>query len=86
MDLQSWYRESPLMQDDTFEKSLRRLCRRRPFKAFAVEMNTGEMLRVQHPEAMVVRQRIVYFFEPDRERRFFDASSVSQLFSSARSP
>src|SRR5580765_2203214 len=68
------------MRSDTFERALRRLCRRKPFKPFAVEMMTGELLRVVHPEAMVVRQRMVYFFEPDDERRFFDASSVSQLF------
>jgi hypothetical protein len=74
------------MNANNFERALRRLCGRRPFKTFAVEMTTGELLRVEHPEAMIVRQGMVYFFETDGERRYFDSGSVNQLFSTARQP
>ena len=72
------------MNTDSFAWALRKLCRRRPFKTFAVELVTGELLRVVHPEAMAIRRNLIYFVEPDEERRYLDATSVCQLFASAR--
>ena len=69
------------MRAQPFALALSRLTRRRPFRPFTVELLSLERLTPSHPEAMTIRDRLVTYVEPDRTRRYFDASSVLQVYS-----
>lgn len=71
------------MRPQPFANAFRRSTRRRPFRPFTVELYTKERLTVAHPEAMVIREGLITFIEPDRVRHYFDASSVLQVYSIA---
>jgi hypothetical protein len=68
--------------DDAFETAIRAFTRRRRFRPFGIELHSGRVLRVSHPEAVRVRGGLARLIvAEDPERNFiFDASSVSVVF------
>jgi hypothetical protein len=61
------------------ERALRALTRRRPFRAFLIELNSGDRIRVAHPEAVDRYGELFLYRSPDRSHRIFAGSSVCQL-------
>lgn len=49
------------MTTENFQKVLLAMIRRRPFKPFTVELNTGSRFEIDHPEATVI---VFWFFLP----------------------
>ncbi len=68
------------MTFNNFVRILRAFCTRRPFSPFLVEMNSGTLLRVPHPEALILRGEVATFTAPDSTQRLFDCTSVCQLY------
>jgi hypothetical protein len=67
------------MVADSFARVLRAFSRRRPFKPFIVELTSGDKLLVEHPEALVFRDKVAVHFSPKHEITIFDHEGVSQL-------
>lgn len=67
------------MLAENFERTLRALVRRTPFRPFSVELVSGTRLEVDHPEALVFRGGVAVFVSADGEPTLFDHESVSQL-------
>jgi hypothetical protein len=49
------------MTADNFDRTLRAFQRRAPFKAFTVELVSGDRFQVDHPEALVLRDGVAIF-------------------------
>ena len=65
-----------------FARTLRAFCVRRPFSPFMVELSSGTVLRIPHPEALILRGEVAVFTAPDSTQRLFDCTSVCQLYES----
>jgi hypothetical protein len=50
-----------------------------PFRPFTVELISGERVKVEHPEALVIRGGIAIYFSPRNEITIFDHEGVAQL-------
>jgi hypothetical protein len=74
---------SATMTLDHFEKALRAVWRRTPFRPFLVEMVSGDIIRVDHPEALVRRKGVAVFISSDGVPTLFDHESVSQVIADA---
>jgi hypothetical protein len=70
------------MTSDNFQKVLRAMIRRRPFKPFTVELNTGVRIEIDHPEATVIREGVAVFIGPGFMPAYFDHDSVTQIIDS----
>lgn len=53
-----------LMEREHFDRTLSALRRRAPFRPFAVRFVSGESVRVDHPEALVVRAGVAAYLAP----------------------
>ena len=62
-----------------FEIALRSFARRRPFKPFFVELVSGDLFQVRHPEAIRLRGGVAVFIDPQRNHKLFDSHTVCQL-------
>ncbi|MGL5096348.1 MAG: hypothetical protein ACRDD1_12210 [Planctomycetia bacterium] len=67
------------MEAEAFDRSLGAFVHRRPFRSFVVELVSGAMLQVDHPEALVFRGGTAVYFAADSTPTLFDNQSVSQL-------
>ena len=67
------------MISKSFDKALRALVRRAPFKPFTVELVSGDRIEVHHPEALVYRSGLAVYFSPDGQPVIFDHEGVSQI-------
>jgi hypothetical protein len=65
---------------NNFVRSLRAFCRRRPFSPFLVEMVSGTVLRVPHPEAVRLYGEVAMYTAPDSTERLFDCTSVCEMY------
>ena len=70
------------MTVEGFERALRTFARRRPFRTFWMELHSGAIIRVAHPEAASVRGNLVVFIETDASHRLFDSTNDCQLLES----
>jgi hypothetical protein len=61
------------MNQQTFDAALRAFCRRRPFKPYVVELQSGTRILVKHPEALGMRGLLAMFYGSDRLYKLFDA-------------
>jgi hypothetical protein len=73
------------MQPQTFERTLRAFSQRVPFHPFAVELVSGSLVTVDHPEALVFRGGLAVYISPDGIPSLFDHEGVSQLSAANRS-
>jgi hypothetical protein len=67
------------MRGEHFDRTLRGLQRRKPFRRFTVELVSGDRFQVDHPEALVVRAGVAVFIAKDGTPVWFDHESVSQF-------
>ena len=67
------------MTADNFNRTLRTFQRRTPFRAFTVELVSGDRVQVDHPEAMVIRAGVGVYIARDGEISLFDHEGVSQV-------
>lgn len=61
------------------EKTIREVASRRPFRPFVVELSNGSSIRVDHPEAIVVRGPRAVYIHPSHEISIFDADEVVRI-------
>jgi hypothetical protein len=62
-----------------FERTLRALVRRAPFRPFTVELVSGDRIVVDHPEALVYRAGVAVYISPEGYPAVFDHEGVSQI-------
>jgi hypothetical protein len=67
------------MTVENFEKVLRALLNRRPFKPFTIELNTEERFEIDAPDATVLRQGVAIFLAPGPVPIYFDNLSVNKM-------
>ena len=67
------------MTTDHFEKVLRAMIRRKPFKPFTVQMHGGQRFEIDHPEATVMREGVAIFIAPGFVPIYFDHDSVVEI-------
>jgi hypothetical protein len=62
-----------------FETTLRSYQVRQPFRPFAIELTSGSILTIRHPEAVHTYAGAAAFIEPDGAVTIFDAQGVAQF-------
>ena len=67
------------MTAEHFQTTIRAFQRRTPFQAYLVELVSGDRVRVDHPEALVVRGGGAVFVSVDGAPVIFDHEGVSQV-------
>ncbi len=67
------------MTAEHFDKTLQAYQRRRPFRSFSVRFVSGELLDVDHPEAMVIRSGVGVYINSAGVPTLFDHESVSEV-------
>jgi hypothetical protein len=67
------------MQATHFDKTLKTFHYRKPFRPFSVRFLSGEVVDVDHPEAVVVRAGVGVYVAPDGTPTLFDHESVSEV-------
>ncbi len=67
------------MLADNFDRSLRAFARRTPFRPFTVELVSGALIQVDHPEALVIRGGIAVFVDSTGVPTILDHEGVSRL-------
>ena len=67
------------MSPKNFENSLQAFQRQVPFRSFTVELVSGDRLRIDHPEALVIRAGVAVFIDAKGVPTLFDHDGVSQL-------
>lgn len=68
------------MTTEHFQTTIRALQRRAPFKPFVVELISGDRVKVDHPEALVLRAGVGVFIDANGAPAIFDHEGVSQIF------
>jgi hypothetical protein len=68
------------MVAERFQTTIRAFLRRTPFKPYVVELVSGDRVRVDHPEALVVRGGVAVFVSAAGAPVIFDHEGVSQIF------
>ena len=67
------------MAPQYFQTTIRALQRRTPFKAYVVELVSGDRVRVDHPEALLIRGGVAVFVNAEGAPSIFDHEGVSQV-------
>jgi hypothetical protein len=67
------------MDARTFERTLRQLSNRRPFRRVTVGLVSGTNFTVDHPEALIFRGGTAVYIAPDGTPWWFDDESVEYL-------
>lgn len=67
------------MERGDFERSMRAFQRQVPFRPFVVALVNGDRVRVDRPEALVVRDGVAGFIAAGGLPTLFDHDSVSQF-------
>ena len=62
-----------------FERTLRALQKKVPFRRFTVELTSGFRFQIDHPEALVLRADAAVFVSADGTPTLFDHESVTQV-------
>jgi len=74
------------MEADAFERLLRALNRRAPFRPFTVEFVDGGKVEVDHPEAIVIRAGVAVYLAADGTPTWFDHLGVSRVIGAVDQP
>jgi hypothetical protein len=67
------------MTTEYFQTTLRAFQKRTPFRPYQVELVSGDRVRVDHPQALVIRGGVAVFLAPDGAPVIFDREGVSQV-------
>ena len=68
------------MTVEHFQITIRAFQRRTPFRAYVVELVSGDRVRFDHPEALVIRGGVGVFVSSAGAPTIFDHEGVSQIF------
>jgi hypothetical protein len=71
------------MTGDDLEQILRAFARRRPFKPYFIEFNSGDRVRVTHPDCVDRHEELFHYVGSGRSQRVFTGASVCQLIDGA---
>ena len=67
------------MESESFARSLTASSHRRPFESFTVELSSGELITVDHPEALVYRGGLAVYVALDGTPTLFDHTQVTRM-------
>ena len=67
------------MDRETFDQTIRIVKHRTPFRPFTVAMENGDLLEVDHPDALAVRAGVALFVGPGGVPSVFDYEGVSRV-------
>ncbi len=67
------------MTSEHFQTTIRAFQKRTPLQPYFVEMVSGDRVRIDHPEALVIRGGVAVFLSPDGAPAIFDHEGVSQI-------
>ena len=67
------------MVAEHFQTTVRAFQRGSPFQPYIVELVNGERVRVDHPEALVIRAGVAVFVSAQGAPSIFDHEGVSQI-------
>jgi len=67
------------MDRDTFDNTIRIFKRRTPFRPFTVSLVNGERVKVDHPDALAVRDGVALFVGRGGVPALFDHEGVAQV-------
>ena len=73
------------MTTEHFQTTIRTFQRRTPFQTYFVELVSGDRVRVDHPEALVIRGGVAVFVSADGAPVIFDHEGVSQVIATPSS-
>ena len=62
-----------------FETTLKAYQIRRPFKPFIVELVSGTVLEISHPEGLISQSGAAVYIQPDGNITIFDAEGVTRF-------
>ena len=68
------------MTADHFQTAIRAFQKRTPFQPYVVEIVSGDRVRVDRPEALVIRGGVAMFVNAAGAPVIFDHEGVSQIF------
>ena len=68
------------MTTEHFQTTIRAFQRRSPFQPYVVELVSGDRVRVDHPEALVIRGGVGVFVSAAGAPTILDHQGVSQIF------
>lgn len=68
------------MTPEHFQTAIRAFQKRTPFQHYVVEIVSGDRVRVDHPDALVVRGGVAMFVDAAGAPVIFDHEGVSQIF------
>ena len=63
-----------------FQTTIRAFQRRIPFEPYVVELVSGDRIKIDHPEALVVRAGVGVFVNELGAPVIFDHEGISQIF------
>ena len=67
------------MTTEHFQTTIRAFQKRAPFQPYLVELVSGDRVRIDHPEALVIRRGVAVFVGADGAPTIFDKEGVSQV-------
>jgi hypothetical protein len=67
------------MTSENFDEIVRNLCERRPFTIFTIELNGGERIEIDFPNALTFRNGVASFISPGGKPIWFDHDSVNKI-------
>jgi len=67
------------MTPEHFQTTIRAFQRRVPFHTYFVELVSGDRIRIDHPEALVLRGGVAVYVSTDGAPSIFDHEGVSQI-------
>lgn len=68
------------MTAEHFQTTIRAFQRRTPFQSYCVELVSGDRIRIDHPEALVLRGGVAVFVSAEGAPAICDHEGVSQVF------
>ena len=79
LDLSQYASVSLAMKEDVFVRTLKAFAQRKPFKPFLVQLVSGQLLAIDHPEALVYRGRAAMHVDQEGNFTLFDNDGISRL-------
>jgi hypothetical protein len=74
------------MSGADLERALQAFARRRPFRPFLIELQSGDRFLISHPEAVARYGELFLYRGADRGQRVFAGASVCQLLDPPATP
>jgi hypothetical protein len=69
-----------------FEQAVRDFRKATPFRNFFIELVTGRVIKVEHPEALLTRAGQAVYLSPEGAASIFDHTSVARVYHTSEEP